>query len=430
MNQKIDDKIETQIVLSTITDYYLSSKDFNGCPTKTILSNINLNMELFQLIIIDLLNEEKISLNYGDGHPNPFVKAFKPESIDIQLEKITKIGLDNCCFYPSPQHLTTIVDSNQYFERPFTLKLALGEPQLTYYSFDLSVLEFYRNDPRYCYSNTDISGSVGVKDEFYDSECMKDSDKINLQTFGFSYNERSERAVAVYLWYLFKLTPQHQQIWNAKILDGSYKLHPDYYERTILGNWTNGISIFDALLCEIRNINESFKIIGLCELFRTDYSDQKPPEFTFLIRPTEKEYKDFIHLLDKILSENLNKSFFKPLGISFERETEICEGKVRIDQKGTIQLLEEWLNRDYHPVDNQVIPEIIKPLKEVRIERQKPAHIVNDNSFDQKYLLMQKEIMIKVYTGIRNLRIILSTHPKMRGHKLPYDLSGTNIWTE
>jgi len=38
--------------------------------------------------------------------------------------------------------------------------LALGEAQLSYRSFDLSVLEFYRNDPRHRYENDDINGRI------------------------------------------------------------------------------------------------------------------------------------------------------------------------------------------------------------------------------------------------------------------------------
>jgi glutaredoxin 3 len=55
-----------------------------------------------------------------------------------------------------------------YADRPYTRELALGEAQLDLRSFDLQVLEAYRNDPRYTCPDVDSSicisteGSEGV----------------------------------------------------------------------------------------------------------------------------------------------------------------------------------------------------------------------------------------------------------------------------
>jgi len=89
---------------------------------------------------------------------------------------------------------------------------------------------------------------------------MVESDQVVLQTFGFSYNSDLNRAVAVFLTYLSDLRPQHQQIWNAKILNGDYKLHPDYC-KIMRGNWDLGVSIFDAFVEELHHINEMCKLI-------------------------------------------------------------------------------------------------------------------------------------------------------------------------
>ena len=72
---------------------------------------------------------------------------------------------------------------------------------MAYRSFDLSILEYYRNDPRYRYENDDIRGHI-----YYDTEEMKNSDKALLETFGFSYDEEYNRAVADWL--------QEAQIWT------------------------------------------------------------------------------------------------------------------------------------------------------------------------------------------------------------------------
>ncbi len=78
--------------------------------------------------------------------------------------------------------------TTKYSDSPYSMELALGAGQLDYRSFDLSVLEIYRSDPRYHYDNNDISGWISVTDGH--SEEMRDSDKALLQTFGFSYTEQ------------------------------------------------------------------------------------------------------------------------------------------------------------------------------------------------------------------------------------------------
>ena len=77
--------------------------------------------------------------------------------------------------------------------------LAQGAAQLEFRAFDLSVLEFYRNDPRYHYTTDDIHGSISVRQEH---SGLRDSDQVFLQTFGYCYDEDVNRAVAVFLRYL------------------------------------------------------------------------------------------------------------------------------------------------------------------------------------------------------------------------------------
>src|SRR5699024_9072887 len=113
-----------------------------------------------------------------------------------------------------------------------------------------SVLEIYRNDPRYYYTNNDMNGRICIEDEFFESDKVPESDQILLKGFGFSYDDNLNRAVAVFLSGLASLSPEHQQIWKAKELDRSYKLHPGYYRSQILGQFPEGIPICDAILKE------------------------------------------------------------------------------------------------------------------------------------------------------------------------------------
>src|SRR5258706_13376016 len=90
-------------------------------------------------------------------------------------------------------------------------RLALGGAHLDFRPFELHVLEQYRNDPRYYYQVSDVDGHISVRDEHYFGTEMKDSDKVLLR-LGLAYNDLMNRAVAVFLTDLHRLSPEHQQL--------------------------------------------------------------------------------------------------------------------------------------------------------------------------------------------------------------------------
>ena len=66
----------------------------------------------------------------------------------------------------------------------------------------------------------------------------------------------------------------------------------------------------------------------------------KPAEFGFLLRSTQRELTEFVLLLDKMMSDNLNVDFF-PARIARTTESTRKDGKVVVQQRGTIAMLEE-----------------------------------------------------------------------------------------
>lgn len=193
-------------------------------------------------------------------------------------------------------------------------------------------------------------------------------------------------------------------------------MHPGFYKSQVYGSWAEGVSVFDALLKEIYIINQICKIIEFPKLFRNDfgeYGEEKPKLLAFLIRPTLKEFNNFILVLDKILSNNINNQFFKK-DLNLETETEREDGKIIISQKGTIQLLDEWMRKKYRFQDDTGWKESIDALKKVRRLRQSPAHKLEVDTFDYKYISEQRELAIEVYRSINFLRMLLQRHPKVK----------------
>ena len=146
-----------QLIIDEISAAYLNSRDFNGMPIRQLQAQHEFeDIELRQHLAA-LIDQEKIALVFGDIHPNPHIRALPDEPKEDQLRKLESSLTVHTCAYPTGDHLVNVVETSDYAGRPYQLALALGEPQLAFRAFDLYVLEFYRNDPRYSYTTNDVS---------------------------------------------------------------------------------------------------------------------------------------------------------------------------------------------------------------------------------------------------------------------------------
>jgi hypothetical protein len=418
-------------ILKDVTNTYLSDS-FNGTPAIILEQKLGIDWNVLRPHLKHLIENDVIGVLFSSDDVNTHILRLGFSSKESQVARLPTNDLLHTCVYPRPKHLTSIVDISDYADRPFELCLALGEPQLAYRSFDLSVLEVYRNDPRYAYSNDDVSGHISVTSEHYEGDTMPEPDKILLQSFGFSYDVALNRAVAVFLRYLQDLSPEHQQIWKARELTANYKLHPDYYRASVMGDWPERLPIFQALVMEMHVINKMAAAMGRPVLFRRDfgvYGEGRPRKLSFLVRPTLEEFNDFVLLLDKTLSDNINKDFFQN-DVSYETELKRPDGKLQVQQKGTLQILDDWVRKNFRPADWKLWDESIKALRDVRTARQKPAHAIDENVFDQKYIKDQRDLIIRVYSAIRTVRLILANHPKVQAAEIeiPEWVRNGEIW--
>lgn len=414
-------------MLDELTSFYLSSHDYNGMPVSALVRTYG-EAEARERLS-SLVNNALVSVVFSDYHPNPHIKALPSEPKKEQREKLTTSKFLHACVYPSAKHLETVVDPATFSDRPFNLCLALGQAQLEHKAFDLSVLELYRNDPRYAYEYGDIRGHICIREEFYRKNNMKESDEILLESFGFAFDADDNIFVAVFLRYLSRLSPMHQLIWASKQVNRKTFLHPDYYRTSIIGDFPQRLSLFQAVLLEIKTVNDICAASGRTPLFKDDFAEhRRPREFGYLLRPTSKEYNEFVHLLDKMLSENMNREFFAS-DIPFETEEERGGGKIVLKQKGTIQILNDWLRKEFRTDDRSQIEEMIQTLKHVRRLRQKPAHSIKENEFDQKYIHEQRKLMIQVYRALKTIRLVLALHPSSSSVTINRLLEEGQIWS-
>ena len=203
----------------------------------------------------------------------------------------------------------------------------------------------------------------------------------------------------------------------------------EYYENTIKGNWVTSHSIFSAFIGEQKCLNDLSKHIFGVNLFnRTFENENRPKEFTFFFTPTLKNYNEFVLLLDKLISENINKDFFNGK-IDLYEHIQLGDNLIERKPKGTLSLLQEWILLKYNHPKDEIIKDLFKPLKKVRSDRQSPAHKISEDTFDKKFIDRQKVLINDVYSSLRALRTIFQQHPKARGFEIPDWLDNGDIKT-
>ncbi|MEQ1769860.1 MAG: hypothetical protein ABL879_08465 [Devosia sp.] len=402
-----------------VTEKYLMSHDFNGTGV----------MHQDARLVAGSIEDRELDLVRGDGHPNPHIKAFPEEPVDQQLAKLAEQGLGHGCLYPSRAHLSRIDAASRFPGRPYSQALALGAAQLEFRSFDLRLLEFFRNDPRFKYQVDDIFGSIYRKAEHRDETPATVADGLEMARFGFAYDDEMNRAVALYLRDLHGFAPEQQAMMKTYEVTGSYKLHPDFARSTLFGEFPERVSIYDAFLQEKKHINAICALIGKAPLFKTDATHPRPHGFAILLRPTNKEFRDFVMLLNLLLTDDLNNDFFVG-DLETTEEVTDASNKIKRQRIGTITLLERWLAPPkFTAGDPEEIKALFKKLRAIRDKRAKPAHVAEDNAFDQTYLRQQRELIADGFDVVRELRMILENHPAAAGYEIPDYLRNARVWS-
>jgi hypothetical protein len=422
-------------LLNRIVAFYLDSHDFNGIRANVILGDSGPEaLETLKKLVGKGLVEV-----YSSVYDNPHIKRLPALSIPQQLGFLDAAnGEEHVCLFPSVKTMRRRLPSNKYRTKPFSRFLALGHPQLEPLFFQLGVLGRYQSDPRYIFRFNGLDGKISVKTADYLGREMPEADKVRVETFGIGTSPKGHRVIVTFPRYLASMSSRHQQHWDSYRVHGKSKIEENYYLRGVWGQWTDGVSIYDALLAEIFHINQMCHLIGLPNLFRRDYSIEhrgdeddspldEPKGFGLLMVPTKKHYLEFAAVLDKIISENLNTQFFAAQGFDLMEEQTSKDGQVVVIHKGTLRLFEEWLTKRIR-IQNENGPAIIVgPLKEVRKLRQSPAHRFLDDEFSIKYQGLKEKLILDVYISISNIRMFFQTHPKARNYAFPQHLKPESL---
>jgi len=433
----ITDKIRDRIF-----NFFVESNDFNGIPLRQISEEFEIDYKESIDLIKNLVAEDSVSIQ---SSTNPHIIGFQHFPIDGQLtvlehaKEVTQTVMDlgtspgfrivsentefPICLYPSPSYLNKNRDLSKFGDEHYTKRLALGEPHLRPVFFDIEVLERYAADPRFDFDFDDYSGKISCLYDKNDKPVVREEDEVFMKTFGLGFDSEDNRVAVVYLRYLKNLTPEHQIYWRSKeVKNNQCRMVAEYYENTINGNWTFSHSVFSAFLGELEALNGLVRKIFGQNLFRETFKeDKRPTSFTFFFSPTLRNYNDFILLLDKMISENINKDFFAGK-VDLSEIVNHKDGTIEKKPKGTLRLLEEWMAKQYTPRGQDAeaqFSSIFEAFKKIRKERQNPAHKIDTNAFDKKYIQLQRDVMDRAYNAMQLLRQIFQRHRDAADYEIP-----------
>lgn len=410
--------IKKESILKEIIEYYLSSHDFNGLPIY--------NMKNYDyLILCKLIDEGMIEVLSEKEVVNPHIKGFDFNiPLEQQKENISKKS-NYSVLYPTKKALRTIPLD---YSRPYTILMQKGEKQFKIIFFNIEILERYANNPQFSIMDNGYRGNIYPKDEYLDDEFIEDE---YIKDYGMAYidGENFKRAVGVFICDLAKLSSQKQMLWKGFELSDQdkCKINSGFIDNLIHGKWVTKVWIFHAMIDEMKVINKQCECMGIPKLFNktfgTDYS-QIPDGFRNILLPTLKNYYDFVLVLEKIVVHNISYKIFQksvPYILNIERKDE--SGK----DKGSLTMFEEWLYKNIRTQEN-INEIIIKPLKNIRKIRQKPAHELTSNKYDISLYHEQADLMNKTYSAIRGIRLFFANHPLAKNVGVPeYLISGKNI---
>ena len=426
-------------ILNIIFNHFINSHDFNGIWLEDVAKELNIDWIILIEQLEQMIQNEEVCIQFLG---NPKIIGIRHYKIGEQLEylknikerKITQVPLQliesegvtikmscwdktaqnviyeeyydysNCCAYPTPKYLQKHRDLTTFENKPYSKKLALGEPTLKLYFFELAILENYANDPRYGLEFWDVQGRIMAQNG-------TPQEDIYLKRFGLGVDEKEGYVIGVCLHFLHVLDAKEQTKWSLYETQNKCQVYTEYYENIVLGNPTNNIGVYSAFLIEQKNINDIIKQTFGKPLFRKTYEwgahnynqdpthIERPQEFSMFFIPTTKNYYFFIFLLEKMIGDNLNEEFLNSQ----------LQKKIKSHQTGQkIEALKNWLlSLDLTNKDQTSVEGICKLFNDIHKERGIPAHEIFKNEYKSEYIIEQQKKIQHVWYALLTIREIL-----------------------
>ena len=385
-------------IFKEIIDCYTMSNESKGLLFK--------NIKNFKEIedIIELVKEGKIQVLHIEDTMNPFVKNYNVnKTTEAQIEDLKK-NPNECIIYPSEKILIELRPDKGFPYSILSKNSNVGRNDLIF--FKQEALKKYIDDENYKVQNSGFNYNIITLDEAVD----KGVEFIEIKHCAPSKNFNSkERALGITLNELNKLPSKEQMYWNTFELDNQKEwiVNEGFKKTHLIGEWLDEVWFYDDILEKISLINKLCLNLDHPPLFRKEFNESTPVEFSPILIPTTKEFNSFLVIFNNMICENINEKFFSKNTLlkkppSLERE----DGS----KKGSIQMLEDFLNAVY-PHETKMIEDIISPMYKLRKMRNPSAHKVQESKTDLDYYDKQEDIVYLIWKSVCNLSNAIGNHP-------------------
>lgn len=415
-------------LLAQVVGHYLTSREFNGLPVGESISPTTNAEQLIRDGLVQLVT----STDYLNTHIRPWLKDDWERQID-ELAEVARGELQGC-MYPTPAAMQAHAPGLTH-AAPYRDRMTMGHGTLELVFFDLAALENYVKDPVFNFTfgddgfrfatapssdpddapqaeTADGETSDSPLDNAHQVEPGYGDDDLLAIECGYAYDHRVDyrgdepirRYWCAFLHDLVNLPARHQTRLSTFERDGTDLVaHPEWWDREIGGRWTDTIGPFTKILWELKAINDVWTIAFGAPLFSTV---ERPRAWGWVLRPTTGAWNEFILLTDKLLSDNLGH---KGLDAAGAPDTDKADNRL-----GSLSRLQELFLKVSSTTTVDNVRFVLQPLRQVRKERQSPAHRIEDTTTDANVVNRQRDLLRDVANSLHGIRVFVETHPKVR----------------
>ena len=384
-------------ILNRITRFYLDSGRFSGMPATSLAYRFETTLDAISPYLARLIEEKAAAVLYGDALPNPFIRALPEAPVADQLARLDPPHLEHACIYPLPLHLHRVVDPAQFAGRPYTLKLALGDPQYTFQFFDPGLLDRYLRH-RQCRIVHDIQSVLYLPGW---------SLRFSRASVGPGYGLQFTQVLTANLQQLSLLPPEEQQYWHTMALPGPYTVHPELVRTLVEGRFRERVSIFEALLEEMYAVNALCREMGLPALYliRTE-RDRMLRNYGFLPTPTLQSFHQFFLHFQILLLQNMNPAFLEAIEKPPFRPVHARKDRALVrPSKTVLEHVNDWLRVTFARPYEDALDRLSMLIRTTRRDLYERLFYTPARHADHALVQLQRKLMWYAYHALKSIRI-------------------------
>ncbi len=388
-------------------------------PLSSLSDRLSISVEDLIPHIKPVITNKTASVSFGDVHPNPFIRALPDEPVSRQLAKLVPQKLELACIFPLKKHLKQVVKSENYKDKPFSLKLALGAPQYTFDFFDPFVLQQYIYQKQYERFD-DIQGTLNFSQTRF---------KFTKASFGPTYGHQFTELIASSLGQLSRLTSDDQQHWHSMLLTGSGTIHPDVAGPLLKGTFREKLSVFEALLAEMRAVNALCPDMSKPPLFVFHDMPAVHRNIGFIPVPSLQNFGQFFLHYQILLLQNINPNFLESINQQgYSRVTPKKRRQLNRPSKTPLEIVGEWIAKSFHSIDNGLIERLSNIIRSTRKEYNQRTMNGTYISSDYSFMHVQRRLMWYAYQAVKWIRQTFEQYINRKYEALHPLLREEQVW--